>query len=61
MGIKQLYNDNLRKLLNEYGDISVMVLRRVSHVQGRITHSYGNPSAFSNEAELIGPSNNAGK
>ena len=27
MGIKQLYNDNLRKLqklLNEYGDISVM-------------------------------------
>ena len=25
MGIKQLYNDNLRKLLNEYGDVSVMV------------------------------------
>ena len=24
MGIKQLYNDNLRKLRNEYGDISVM-------------------------------------
>ena len=24
MGIKQLYNDNLRKLPNEYGDISVM-------------------------------------
>ena len=25
MGIKQLYNDNLRKLPNEYGDVSVMV------------------------------------
>ena len=24
MGIKQLYNDNLRKLPNEYGDVSVM-------------------------------------
>ena len=24
MGIKQLYNDNLRKLLYEYGDVSVM-------------------------------------
>ena len=24
MGIKQLYNDNLRKLPNEYGDFSVM-------------------------------------
>ena len=26
MGIKQLYNDNLRKLPNEYGDVSVMKL-----------------------------------
>ena len=26
MGIKQLYNENLRKLPNEYGDISVMTL-----------------------------------
>ena len=26
MGIKQLYNDNLRKLTNEYGDGSVMSL-----------------------------------
>ena len=26
MDIKQLYNDNLRKLPNEYGDVSVMVL-----------------------------------
>ena len=24
MGIIQLYNDNLRKLPNEYGDVSVM-------------------------------------
>ena len=28
MGIKQLYNDNLRKLPNEYGDVSVMDLKR---------------------------------
>ena len=27
MGIKQLYNDNLRKLPNEYGDVSVMIAR----------------------------------
>ena len=25
MGIKQLYNDNLRKLPNEYGVVSVML------------------------------------
>ena len=25
MGIQQLYNDNLRKLPNEYGDVSVMI------------------------------------
>ena len=24
MGIKELYNDNFRKLPNEYGDVSVM-------------------------------------
>ena len=24
MGIKQFYNDNLRKLPNKYGDVSVM-------------------------------------
>ena len=30
MGIKQLYNDNLRKLPNEYGDVSVMRLCRGS-------------------------------
>ena len=27
MGIKQLYNDNLRKLPNEYGDVSVMLYK----------------------------------
>ena len=26
MGIKQLYNDNLRKLPNEDGDVSVMII-----------------------------------
>ena len=26
MGIKQLYNDNLRKLPNEYGEVSVMII-----------------------------------
>ena len=26
MGIKQLYNDNLQKLPNEYGDVSVMAI-----------------------------------
>ena len=25
MGIKHLYNDNLRKLPNEYGEVSVML------------------------------------
>ena len=25
MGIKQFYNDNLRELPNEYGDVSVMI------------------------------------
>ena len=29
MGIKQLYNDNLRKLPNEYGDVSVMIAKVV--------------------------------
>ena len=27
MGIKQLYNDNLRKLPKEYGDVSVMNMK----------------------------------
>ena len=29
MGIKKLYNDNLRKLPNEYGDVYVMGSNRV--------------------------------
>ena len=29
MGIKQLYNDNLRKLPHEYADVSVMVLNEI--------------------------------
>ena len=32
MGIKQLYNDNLRKLPNEYGDVSVMVIIKRMYV-----------------------------
>ena len=37
MGIKQLYNDNLRKLPNEYGDVSVMVniyIEKINTVYG---------------------------
>ena len=30
MGIKQLYNDDLRKLPNKYGDVSVM-LKKMHH------------------------------
>ena len=30
MGIKQLYNDNLRTLPNEYGDISIMVIKSLT-------------------------------
>ena len=35
MGIKQLYNDNLRKLPNEYGDVSVMNIQNY-HLSGNI-------------------------
>ena len=31
MGIKQLYNDNLRKLQNEYGDVSVMLISSLTN------------------------------
>ena len=37
MGIKQLYNDNLRKLPNEYGDVSVM---KFIHFEGIINHTH---------------------
>ena len=30
MGIKQLYNDNLQKLPNEYGDVSIMYMEILS-------------------------------
>ena len=33
MGIKQLYNDNLRKLPNEYGDVSVMHIPPITSLQ----------------------------
>ena len=35
MGIKQLHNDNLRRLPNEYGEVSVMfgIGRGVAEVQ----------------------------
>ena len=38
MGIKQLYNDNLRKLPNEYGDVSVMSFSEFEPRQ-RLGHS----------------------
>ena len=41
MGIKQLYNDNLRKLPNEYGDVSVMALSK-----------FGLPCAFLGKSDL---------
>ena len=31
MGIKQLYNDNLRKLPSEYEDVSVMFICQIKH------------------------------
>ena len=58
MRIKQLYNDNLRKLPNEYGDVSVMyvintfVKRTPGHWQGPIK---GN-SESKIELEFKGPS-----
>ena len=43
MGIQQLYNDNLRKLPNEYGDVSVMgvFLFKISP-QGSLNDTIGN-------------------
>ena len=41
MGIKQLYNDNLRKIPNEYGDVSVMLLLvRAVHIYTWVTYMY---------------------
>ena len=36
MGIKYLYNDNLRKLPNEYGDVSVMQIAKIFLLFGSI-------------------------
>ena len=45
MGIKQSYNDNLWKLPNEYGDVSVMVTKflvRLNHkLVSFVTFSHG--------------------
>ena len=38
MGIKQLYNENLRKLPNEYGDVSVM--RTIEGVRAEVSIGY---------------------
>ena len=37
MGIKQLYKDNLRKLPNEYGDVSVMSIAVGSYLSHSIS------------------------
>ena len=34
MGIKQLYNDSLRKLPNEYRDVSVMRTKHIMKIIG---------------------------
>ena len=40
MDIKLLYNDNLRKLLNKYGDVSVMKKQKLRWY-GHISRSFG--------------------
>ena len=49
MGIKQLYNDNLRKLPNEYGDVSVMVQLSAS---GRLFKSPDEPRYHHHDLHL---------
>ena len=39
MGIKQLYNDNLRKSPNEYGDVSVMLLSALGKLFTRVVNN----------------------
>ena len=56
MGIKQLYNNNLRKLPNEYGDVSVMMLFKMrtivrSKIQIIINGMKQNPVLIANMAE----------
>ena len=38
MGIKQLYNDNLWKLPNEYGDVSVIITETAPYSFGSLFH-----------------------
>ena len=40
MGIKQLYNDNLRKLPSEYGDVSVMGRKYGYHIPLTLVNIY---------------------
>ena len=46
MGIKQLYNDNLRKLPNEYGDVSVMIVVSLGSVKTKFSFFLGLAKAF---------------
>ena len=41
MVIKQLYNDNLRKLPNEYGDVSVMIVVSLDSVKTEVSFFLG--------------------
>ena len=40
MGIKQLYNDNLRKLPNEYGDVSVMNYHQIPSLSVPLVYAF---------------------
>ena len=52
MGIKELHNDTLRKLPNEYGDVSVMRIALYCFVYNM--YSFGTASAkFLNQASDI--------
>ena len=55
MDIKQLYNDNLRKLPNEYGDVSVMMNARKR--RGSRTLPCGTPERTSASVDMEPSSN----
>ena len=60
MGIKQLYNDNLRKSPNEYGDVSVMITGNnmaLIRLEYWSLTCYGNPTLHNQRSER---SSNAG-
>ena len=46
MGIIQLYNDNVRKLPNEYGDVSVMIESLSDVKQAEITEEFKSTSRY---------------